>query len=177
LEFGLGTHYVELFVGNPPQRVSLIVDTGSSLTAFTCTECHMCGKHSDPPFDSKRSKTCEKIPCTSTCSGITSGHCDQGTCRLSKRYTEGSRWTAVALEDQFWSTDPSTLQNGPAAGGTFTDKQMASNTLRFVFGCQFSATGTFSSIFTLEMSYANVVYGLPCTLPRKVCSSSRLRTA
>ena len=33
---GIGTHYANIFVGTPPQRVSVIVDTGSHHTAFPC---------------------------------------------------------------------------------------------------------------------------------------------
>ena len=41
---GLGTHYSFIWVGSPPQRVSVIVDTGSHHTAFPCVGCK-CGKH------------------------------------------------------------------------------------------------------------------------------------
>lgn len=41
---GLGTHYSFIYVGSPPQRVSVIVDTGSHHTAFPCVGCK-CGKH------------------------------------------------------------------------------------------------------------------------------------
>lgn len=41
---GLGTHYTFIWVGSPPQRVSVIMDTGSHHTAFPCVGCR-CGKH------------------------------------------------------------------------------------------------------------------------------------
>jgi hypothetical protein len=41
---GMGTHYSFIWVGTPPQRVSVIMDTGSHHTAFPCTGCK-CGKH------------------------------------------------------------------------------------------------------------------------------------
>jgi hypothetical protein len=41
---GMGTHYSFIWVGTPPQRVSVIVDTGSHHTAFPCVGCK-CGKH------------------------------------------------------------------------------------------------------------------------------------
>lgn len=34
--FELGYYYINLFVGEPPQKQSVIVDTGSSITAFPC---------------------------------------------------------------------------------------------------------------------------------------------
>jgi hypothetical protein len=39
LHAGYGTHYSFLYVGTPPQRVSVILDTGSHWTAFPCTGC------------------------------------------------------------------------------------------------------------------------------------------
>ena len=41
---GMGVHYAFLQVGTPPQRVSVIVDTGSHHTAFPCLGCK-CGVH------------------------------------------------------------------------------------------------------------------------------------
>jgi hypothetical protein len=41
---GMGVHYVYMWVGSPPQRVTVIVDTGSHHTAFPCVGCK-CGKH------------------------------------------------------------------------------------------------------------------------------------
>lgn len=37
LYIGYGTHISYIYVGNPPQRQSVIIDTGSSATAFPCT--------------------------------------------------------------------------------------------------------------------------------------------
>jgi hypothetical protein len=39
---GIGTHYSFIWVGSPPQRVSVIMDTGSHHTAFPCVGCN-CG--------------------------------------------------------------------------------------------------------------------------------------
>ena len=41
---GVGVHYAFVWVGSPPQRVSVIVDTGSRHTAFPCVGCK-CGRH------------------------------------------------------------------------------------------------------------------------------------
>ena len=37
----MGYYYTTLFVGNPPQRQTLIVDTGSSITTFPCKSIHI----------------------------------------------------------------------------------------------------------------------------------------
>ena len=39
----LGYYYVEIQVGTPPSRQTVIVDTGSHLTAFPCIHCPSCG--------------------------------------------------------------------------------------------------------------------------------------
>ena len=74
---GLWTHYVHLYVGTPPQKTSVIVDTGSSKTAFVCAGCEACGAHESPPFDSSKSETYEV-----------------GTGTMSASYSEGSEWRA-----------------------------------------------------------------------------------
>jgi hypothetical protein len=44
LSQGYGTHYATVYVGTPPQRKSVIVDTGSHYTAFPCAGCTNCGE-------------------------------------------------------------------------------------------------------------------------------------
>lgn len=34
-----------LWIGTPPQRFALIVDTGSTVTYVPCATCEMCGRH------------------------------------------------------------------------------------------------------------------------------------
>mmetsp|Transcript_27807 Transcript_27807/g.23807 ORF Transcript_27807/g.23807 Transcript_27807/m.23807 type:complete len:142 (-) Transcript_27807:85-510(-) len=48
--------FVDLLVGSPQQRTSLIVDTGSTVPAFTCEieDSHV-GNHIDPHFNIKKS--------------------------------------------------------------------------------------------------------------------------
>ena len=56
-------YFAELLVGTPPQRVSVIIDTGSGLCAFPCVGCSHCGKHLDLPFDRNASNTSQVLPC------------------------------------------------------------------------------------------------------------------
>ncbi len=63
---GYGTHYVDLWVGTPPQRQTVIIDTGSDITAFPCQECGSnCGKsyHTDDNFIHTNSSSFYKLQC------------------------------------------------------------------------------------------------------------------
>ena len=91
---GIGTHYANIFVGVPPQRVSVIVDTGSHHTAFPCTGCKQCGKHTDPYFDPDHSETQNTLSCDKCEAGA---KCTAKRCQLSQSYTEGSSWKAYQV--------------------------------------------------------------------------------
>lgn len=60
---GWGTHFAYVYAGTPPQRVSVIIDTGSHFTAFPCSECKNCGSHTDPYWDRKKSSTVHVVSC------------------------------------------------------------------------------------------------------------------
>ena len=118
---GLGTHFSYIYVGTPPQRVSVIIDTGSHHTAFPCVGCQ-CGKHMDPLFDPKKSNTSETL----TCSG-------KKRCYFSQAYSEGSSWHAYRVKDKLW-----------AGGQSHTSLMSAADwSIDFQFGCEDSETGLF----------------------------------
>ena len=134
---GIGTHYANIFVGVPPQRVAVIVDTGSHHTAFPCTGCEQCGEHTGPYFNPADSTTQTTLPCGSCEAGA---KCEKKRCQLSQSYTEGSSWKAYQVRDEVWvggisATEPAGA-TGPGAAG-------ADYAVGFTFGCQFSETGLF----------------------------------
>lgn len=99
---GYGTHYADLWCGSPtPQRQTVIVDTGSGVTAFPCNECdHNCGVpdyHIDDLFDETKSGTFTKLTCTE----CLRGDCDSSsdTCTFGMSYQEGSSWNAFEVSD------------------------------------------------------------------------------
>ena len=122
--FNAGTHYVDLWCGSPPQRQTVIVDTGSGVTAFPCSSCPDCGVpkyHIDRLFKEEESCSfhyaeCNKeegIPCT-THRGIC--HSDNNHCKISMSYAEGSRWDAYESIDKcyvgtFWSVSHAKVFN------------------------------------------------------------------
>ena len=88
---GYGTHYAFIWVGSPPQRVSVIVDTGSHHTAFPCSGCN-CGKHMNELFDPRKSETSQVVACISR----------GGKCTFQQSYSEGSSWKAHKVIDEVW---------------------------------------------------------------------------
>ena len=59
-----GTHHAYLYIGTPPQRQTLIVDTGSRLTAFPCQpHCPDCGTHASDQFHLDASTSHTIVPC------------------------------------------------------------------------------------------------------------------
>jgi len=79
-------YFVDLLVGTPPQRTSVILDTGSRVCAFTCTHCRKCGKHKDHAFDLQASNTSNWTQCGAGCAGS----CERDHCSYFQHYTEGS---------------------------------------------------------------------------------------
>lgn len=118
---GYGTHFAYVFVGTPPQRQSVIIDTGSHYTAFPCTGCPGCGEHTDAYWDWKKSSTVSIVKC------------DKKPCEMSASYAEGSSWKAFKVIDKLW------------VGGTEENVIPGANhySVDFIFGCQTSETGLF----------------------------------
>eukprot|EP00927_Polykrikos_kofoidii_P067818 TRINITY_DN63258_c0_g1_i1.p1 TRINITY_DN63258_c0_g1~~TRINITY_DN63258_c0_g1_i1.p1 ORF type:complete len:519 (-),score=74.72 TRINITY_DN63258_c0_g1_i1:51-1607(-) len=124
----LAYYYVDVLVGTPEQRVSLIVDTGSNVAAFACSGCRHCGHHLDPAFDFRRSSTAQ----WSDCDGRKClSQCKAGYCYYSQSYTEGSSVSgyyfedAVRLGDDFQHNPPTRTRLGCHSSETklfFTQK-------------------------------------------------------
>jgi len=88
-------YFVDLLIGTPPQRVSVILDTGSGVMAFPCASCRHCGAHIDPAFDFARSSTAAWSKCDKDCRG----RCDKGHCTYYQGYTEGSSISGFWFKD------------------------------------------------------------------------------
>ena len=114
-----GTHFSYIYVGTPPHRTSVIIDTGSHHTAFPCKGCR-CGKKMNPMFDPKKSNTSTIL----TCAG-------GNRCYFSQSYSEGSSWHAYRVRDKLWM------------GGGVSSSKGSSLAVDFQFGCEDSETGLF----------------------------------
>eukprot|EP01068_Selenidium_serpulae_P005601 Selendium_serpulae@DN4099_c0_g1_i1.p1 len=91
-------YFVDVFVGSsfPPQRQSVILDSGSSLLAFPCDFCSECGTHLDPPYDMTKSSTAHFVECDGRCP------CEPETnrCKYVVQYEEGSKISGYYIKDR-----------------------------------------------------------------------------
>ena len=129
------THYTWVYAGTPPQRASVIVDTGSALMAFPCSGCDGCGNHTDLPFDADNSSTLVHVKCSQQsfyqCKGC---NLPSDTCAISQSYLEGSSWKASVVEDVVYLGGDSSFDNEVMRNKYGTLYQ---------FGCQNVETGLF----------------------------------
>ncbi|GJP46905.1 hypothetical protein CLOM_g6154 [Closterium sp. NIES-68] len=109
-----GYYSVDVWIGSPPRKFSLMVDTGSALTIVPCASCSPCGAHMNPPYSPAASSSylpvaCRAAPCA--------GHrCDrQQRCAYSRRYAEQSTSDGFLSSDLI-SFSPPPL--APSAGGS-----------------------------------------------------------
>ncbi|CAI5730588.1 unnamed protein product [Peronospora destructor] len=167
LHLGLGTHYTWVYVGSPPQRASVIVDTGSLLMAFPCSGCDGCGNHTDQPFLANNSSTLVHVTCSQQ-SFFKCIDCQEKSnpCAVSQSYLEGSTWRATVVEDVVY------------LGGESSFKDMAMRDKYgtiFQFGCQSSETGLFvSQVADGIMGLSNSEHHIIAKLYREMKISSNL---
>ncbi|KAK4349230.1 hypothetical protein RND71_031985 [Anisodus tanguticus] len=90
-----GYYTTRLWIGTPPQRFALIVDTGSTVTYVPCSTCEQCGNHQDPKFQPEMSSTYQPVKCNIDCS------CDneREQCIYERQYAEMSSSSGKLGED------------------------------------------------------------------------------
>ncbi len=123
----LAYFYANVFVGTPPQKATVIADTGSTRLAFPCVSCGAnCGTHMDPHVDPLQSSTASPTSC-SACSPCNS----RNQCTYSVHYAEGSSIAGVLYDDLVWM-------------GSITSEQSVGEQygVRYRFGCHTSETST-----------------------------------
>ncbi|PKI55715.1 hypothetical protein CRG98_023931 [Punica granatum] len=66
VNLGMNEYLVDVLIGTPPKRRSLILDTGSDLTWIQCAPCRDCFDQREPYFDPRRSNSFQNISCHDT---------------------------------------------------------------------------------------------------------------
>ncbi|CAN0399696.1 unnamed protein product, partial [Ectocarpus fasciculatus] len=130
------THFAYIYVGTPPQRASVIINTGSHFSAFPCSECKNCGTHTDPYWDPSQSSTAHIVTCDESerCHGDYRCQSDK-KCVLKERYIEGSSWSAQQVDDLLWVGERTLSDSQKHDDSAFS--------VDFTFGCIESLTGLF----------------------------------
>ncbi|ANQ09849.1 Uncharacterized protein PCOAH_00043510 [Plasmodium coatneyi] len=91
-------YFLDVGIGTPEQKISLILDTGSSSLSFPCAGCKKCGVHMENPFNLNNSKTssilyCENEKCPYNL------NCVNGKCEYLQSYCEGSQISGFYFSD------------------------------------------------------------------------------
>lgn len=120
----LGYYYTDLWVGTPPEKQTVIVDTGSRLTAFPCMDCDDCGHHLDSYYNYTRSTSSKVIKCNDHYSCST---CKNDRCGYIQSYAEGSSISGYLIQD--------IIRLG--------DSYDESDAVTFTFGCHARETNLF----------------------------------
>lgn len=127
----LGYYYIEAYVGSPPQKKALILDTGSHLTIFPCSGCYSCRNHLYEIFDTRKSSTFELVNPNKTYFNWKCNFADrEDKCNFRQSYTEGSEYTG------FYGIDNFVFEN---------ELNNAGKNLKHVFGCAMKETNLFYS--------------------------------
>lgn len=161
------SYHVNIYIGSPPQRRLVIVDTGSRYLVFPCKPCRNCGKQhfSNDYFDPNISSTDISNQCanqsgsdgrlypknksaristdTQQCTFQSSSRqqvCDPktGMCQFMQKYAEGSSISGFEMEDIVWF-------------GTDNEEESMKIHMQYAvplsFGCQTVETGMIARQF------------------------------
>jgi hypothetical protein len=95
---------VPVFVGPRLQKMTLIIDSGSSLTTFPCEDCGTScgGDHWDEPYKNSQSDSFKYVTCKEELFGWSCRNCAdyaKEICTLSIGYVEGSSYKGRYSQD------------------------------------------------------------------------------
>lgn len=94
----LGYYYVSLYIGEKHEKFDLILDTGSPITTFPCSDCKECGKHDNPPKD-VNTDSFEHMICRKEYFNWRCIICEKDQCTYEIKYGEGSEYKGTYSQD------------------------------------------------------------------------------
>ena len=119
-------YYIDIYVGDKRMKQSLIIDTGSALTAFPCKgNCSNWGTHFNTYYDPNTSKNYFKEKCDNKKWG--NWNKDQNTWNFSQGYKEGSRYEGFYASDSI----------------VFGESGNEEDSFHMIFGCVTKETNLF----------------------------------
>ena len=112
----LNYFYAEIQIGTHKQKQSLIIDTGSFITAIPCEPfCKKCGNHMNKRYNISQSNKNKVIKCDSNsttlyCKNSLKGKCNENKeCGFINAYGEGSSISGVLSETSTVSPSPNAM--------------------------------------------------------------------
>ncbi|KAJ4960501.1 hypothetical protein NE237_020411 [Protea cynaroides] len=148
-----GQYFVDFRIGNPPQKLLLVADTGSDLVWVKCSACRNCSRHAPgTTFQARHSTTFSPIHCYNPACRLIPHPlkhqpCNHtrlhSTCHYQYSYADGSRTSG------FFSRETTTLN---------TSSGRAAKLKSLVFGCGFHVSGP--SLTGASFNGASGVMGL-----------------
>ncbi|XP_073384922.1 aspartic proteinase nepenthesin-1 isoform X3 [Physcomitrium patens] len=107
---GNGEYLIDISFGSPPQKASVIVDTGSDLIWTQCLPCETCNAAASVIFDPVKSSTYDTVSCASNfCSSLPFQSCTT-SCKYDYMYGDGSS-TSGALSTETVTVGTGTIPN------------------------------------------------------------------
>jgi|AntRauTorckE5430_2_1112549.scaffolds.fasta_scaffold00825_3 hypothetical protein len=156
-----GAYYIDIYLGTPAQRQTLLIDTGSVGTALPCSDCLDCGEsnHTNTHFAEQLSSSFQNL----TCSECLNGHCNTSNdvCDVNSHYAEGSSWHGAEVKDLAYpggphdgSLDPNLQSNDDDVFSGSNPNNAVKYRFSLKFTCMDSMVGAFKS------QQANGIMGL-----------------
>lgn len=145
---GYGTHFVKLYIGNPAQKRTLAVMSGSDFTAFPCDDCTDCGPEITNLYQRSKSASFAKVQCGHCISSLNNPdpeepdvcHPSTNDCFATATYVDHSSWTGYEARDYVYIGGAA----GAGAGLEGTDVARKHG-FEMVFACQTRTRGWFST--------------------------------
>ncbi len=101
----VGYYTITVLLGWPPQPVSLLLDTGSHITALPCSTCSSCGQHQFPLFNVTASSSARVMGCDEKAGKFKCQSCENEQCLFSISYSEGSSLSGIYHTDKVLFSD------------------------------------------------------------------------